>query len=193
MEIKYDLTIEDYINFNLIHIRNSPTTRKQQLILRLFISFLIFIFVFILSTVINNIFSEPYYLGVISGLFAGIIGSVSYFFIFPSVNERGMRKNIRKAINEGKNDNVIGKHKISMSSESITEATIAGEANNFWSSLDKFVESADYLLLYLSALQAIIIPRHTFSSEKQCNDFIELVEGYYLEASNQPLHKVSWK
>ena len=57
MEIYYELTEEDYINFNLYHIKNSKTG-KQALALQRFLTPLFFI---IISYVYSMISNSPFY------------------------------------------------------------------------------------------------------------------------------------
>ena len=56
MDVEFSLTIDDYVNLNLVHAKNSPTVRKQQMIGRLFGTLLVVLAIFLLIPIITNNF-----------------------------------------------------------------------------------------------------------------------------------------
>lgn len=172
MNIEYNNDLDDYINFNLIHSRNSITLKRQRILLRLITSIMLTMILLIISLFANK--GSALY-----GTVLAIVFGALFFLIFPLFSGLGMRSQIEKIINEGKNKGVFGKQKTVIASEAITEENDAGEAKYFWTSVDKLVDSPNYIFLYVGALRALIIPRNSFANEEQYTEFVGLVEQYY--------------
>ena len=186
MKIEYNLDLDDYINFNLIHMRNSPAVKRQRILIRLLISIGLTLILFIITLSSNDI-------SMAEKIIAPIIGGGAYFLVSPLLSGLGLRQQVKKMITEGKNEGLIGKNIVAISSEAITGENAAGEGKYFWNALDKLVVSPNYLFLYVGAVKAILIPRNSFNDEQQCDDFIDLIDQYYSEATGDSLPRFTWK
>jgi hypothetical protein len=143
------------------------------------------IILLIISLVLNK--RPMLYASVLAIVFGGVV-----FLIFPWISGLGMRQQIEKVITEGKNEGGFGKQKLVITSEAIIEENNAGESKYFWSSLDKLVDSSNYIFLYVGTLKALIIPHNSFADEEQCTEFVKLVEQYYSKAMGKSLPRFEW-
>jgi len=186
MKIEYNIDLEDSINFNLIHSRNSPTLIRGRMLIRITWSILIII----MALIISLSSSEG---DILTNIIEPIIFGCIFFLIFPLISGLGMRKHVEKIIREGRNEGVFGKQIIDITPEAITQKNDAGESKYFWNSLDKLVTSPNYIFLYVSSLNAILFPRNSFKNEGHCTEFVELIEQYYSKATGKSLPRFTWK
>jgi len=163
MEIKYNLTEEDYIHFNLFHIKNSKTAIRSLNIQR-FIGPIIFI---ISAFVFSKIGDVPFL-----GLFITfLVMSILWIFLYPKYFYSHVIRHVKKMIKEGKNDGLLGEHKMMLTEEGIIDTTANGETKVNWSGIESYKEDNDYFYLYNSSVSAYILPKRKLDSEEIRNFF----------------------
>lgn len=151
MEINYNLTEEDFINFNLYHIKNSKTAIRSLQLQRM-IGPLIFL---ISSYVFSKIGDVPFI-----GLFITFsIISILWFIFYPKYFYNHIIRHVKKMIKEGKNDGLLGEHRMMISEEGIVDSTTNGETKVNWSGIKELKEDGNYLYLYNSSVSAYILPK----------------------------------
>jgi hypothetical protein len=187
MTIEFIVTIEDFVAFNLFHSKNSPTLQRQLLITRSTLAFVVAAILFLPCPVLVGELSYVAFLFPIVGIIVGII----FFLAYPRMHEQNLRKQLPKMLNEGTNESVIGKQTIIITPEAVINETPTGEQKAFWSSVDKIVETSDYIFLYVSSVSAAIIPRSAFPSEEQRNAFLELAKQYHQSATGRRSSTIS--
>ncbi len=165
MEIRYNLTEEDYINFNMFHAKNS-TTVKRALNLQRFISPIIFI---ILSFVLSKIGSIPFL-----GLFITfLLVSVLWIIFYPKYFYSYMIRNSKKMIKEGKNDGLLAGHHMILSEEGIVDSNANGETKVTWSGIKTLSEDQDNLYIYNSSVSAYILPKRELDDVEEIKSFLK--------------------
>jgi len=187
MTIEFNVTVDDFIAFNLFHFKNSPAFQRQLLITRSAFAFILAAILSLPCPVLVGQLSYVAFLFPIVGIVVGIIA----FLAYPRMHEQNLRKQLPKMLNEGGNEGVIGKQKIVITPEAVINETPAGEQKAFWSSVDKIVETSDYIFLYVSSMSAAIIPRSAFPSEEQRNAFLELAKQYHHSATGRRSSTIS--
>jgi hypothetical protein len=185
MNIEFERTIEDLIDFNLFHMAHSATFKQQkftvQVLVGIFVAMLIFGFFYLLFGFLDSIFgiiflSRPgmsYFILIIS-LLLGTWG----FIQFPSIDHKQTISKIKKMLNEEDNTKMLGHQAISLSPEGIFSKSQAGESKVNWSAISKVEKNDKRFFLYLGSVNAIIIPKDCFKSEKEQQDFLEYVNKY---------------
>ncbi len=187
MTIDFMTTADDFIAFNLFHFKNSPTLKRQLLITRLAYAFFLAV---ILSLPYTAYVKElPFFACLFPIL--GVVVGILIFLAYPRMHEKNLRKQLSKVLKEGGNEGMIGKQKIVITPEAVINETPAGEQKAFWSSVDKIVETRDYIFLYVSSVSAAIIPRSAFPSDEQRNAFLELAKQYHSAATGRTLSTIS--
>ena len=75
MEINFEVTKEDYIKFNLYHVENSPSQKKNFILLRYLVPVLFSIPIYFIGT---NLFKQPsVYWAIVAVLFS-VIWIITY-------------------------------------------------------------------------------------------------------------------
>jgi hypothetical protein len=164
MEIKYTITEDDYIKFNLYHILNSKTGRKSLKTQR----FAVPIVYIIIAYIFANIADIPFLSILIPFALMGGLWSIFY----PKYYKNFITRYTRKLIKEGKNDGLLGNHSMSLTDEGIVDISSNGETKVKWAGIIKFQEDDTNLYLYNSSVSAYIIPKREVSELKELKDYL---------------------
>lgn len=165
MEIKYNLSEDDYIHFNIYHIKNSETAMKMLNLQR----YLTPVFFILVSILLSQISEIPFLL---SFSVFSVIG-VLWFIYYPKYYERFLVKQVKKIFQEGKNDGLLGEHFLILNEEGLIETTSNGETRAAWASIDSFKEDNDYFFLYNSSISAYIIPKRGIEHPDDVRNIIQ--------------------
>lgn len=165
MEINYHLTEEDYLNFNMYHVKNSKTAMKSLNLQRILgsIFFIVFAYLFTIIAETEN-----------SGLLiVFIIVGVLWFIFYPKYFYAHVKRQTKKMIQEGKNGGLLGEHHLVMNKAGILETTSSGETKVSWAGLKKFAEDEDNFYLYNSGFSALILPKRDVTNEQEVRTYIQ--------------------
>ncbi|SEO05979.1 hypothetical protein SAMN04488134_103251 [Amphibacillus marinus] len=160
MEFKFEITEEDYLQFNLYHSENSPSQKKLVRVLRWVIPI---VFASIIYYVGTAVFHQPslYWL-IISLLFSG-----AWIIWYPRFYKKQLKKQVSKMLSEGDNSALFG------------EKTMVIEGNEI-KVFDKYASTTvvkenikainyydDMIIIYLSSITAQIIPTRNLVKDEQ--------------------------
>lgn len=164
-KVEYDLTKEDYIAFNMHHIDHSPTIKRSLFIQRYVVALVFLAFPFIYS----NVSGVPLLLPII------IYGAVFIIWIlfYPRYFTASMKKRILKMIDEGGNASLFGPRSFTLSETGVEEVSDQGESRSSWRSIEKIDETVDHIYVYISSINAYLIPTRAFQDITQKNMFLE--------------------
>lgn len=158
MELHYQLMEEDYIQFNLYHLANSPSQQKVFQISRFGFPLLLAGPVYWVGT---RVFQQPsIYWAIIALLY-----TIGWMVFFPKLNQQTVQKQLLKMSREGDNSFLYGEKRLRIENDTLT---IEGEE-----STEVFSKSAvkeikvyeDIIVLYISAVSAHIIPTRNLTQE----------------------------
>lgn len=164
MKINYELTEEDYLNFNLFHAKNSKATRKALNAQR-FLSPLIFLTMAFIFSGVGNI---PLLYPVI--IFSLI--SILWIVFYPKYFYSHILRHTKKMLEEGKNDGLFGKGTMILSDEGIVDSTFNGETKVNWAGIKKIEEDNDYFFIYNSAVAAYILPKGMLTNVEEVRNYV---------------------
>ena len=176
MNLEFERTEEDLVEFNLFHYDNSPSIRKQVFAVQILLTILIFGAV--ASTFVR-------YAPISSLILGGIFGGLTYIVV-PYMYKRSIVKQVRKMLKEGSNISLLGHHEMRLSSDGINYKMVASETKLNWSSVERVVENDKYIYMYIGSMQALVIPKNVFVSSNHQKEFLDLVNsnmGQELKAS----------
>jgi hypothetical protein len=108
-----------------------------------------------------------------------IIFSIVFIFwiiFFPKVFKKSYIKRIKKLLDEGKNSYMFGKNILTLIEDGIIVKTEAIESK--YSHIEKAVVTDKHILIYISAVSAIIIPISCFDTVEDKSTFIKMLEKY---------------
>ena len=156
-EFEYELQKEDYVDFNLCHAEKSITVRKTIRFLRIISPIMILICGYFITGGLKDLFGLS--------LFA-IFASLFAIFV-PKIYFRAMRRNIEKMINEGNDTSIFETRKVSIQEQEITHEIVQKGIFKKWSKIIKIEESNNNIFLYVSDLEAIIIPKKVVGEDDE--------------------------
>jgi hypothetical protein len=165
MEIEYNLTEEDYLHFNLFHIKNSKTGKKSLLIQRL-----IGPVIFIMAAFIFAEIDEELSFTLLLSIF--IILSILWYLFYPKYFFGYVKRHTKKLISEGTNNGLIGKHVMTLDESGVTDISTTSETKVNWSGIQELKEDKEYLFLYNSAVSACILPKRDLENPEDIKKFV---------------------
>lgn len=169
MKYEYELTRDDYIEFNLFHIYNSKTNIKSLRFIRFAppILFLIIPFVFRLYSELDLAF------GVSLVVFVAI--ALLWLILFPKKYKKRLIKSVTKMLDEGKNDGFLGVRTFEISDEGIFQVRSSGESKNNWSIVERLAITDDYIYIYTASIMAYIVPTRVFGNDQEKEAFLDII------------------
>lgn len=165
MEINYTLTEEDYLNFNMYHVKNSKTAVKSLKLQRFITPLFFIVFAFVFSAIADVSFWGLFIIFFVIGIL--------WVLFYPSYFYSVVRRQTKKMIQEGENEGLLGKHHLVMTEEGITETTSSGKTKVCWGSLKDFKEDDKNFYLYNSGLSAIILPKRAVTNIEEVYAYIK--------------------
>ncbi|WP_027409753.1 YcxB family protein [Anoxybacteroides tepidamans] len=165
MEIRYRLTEEDYINFNLFHVRNSKAAQRT-LNMQRFVTPIIF-------PLLAYVFSKIGNLSLLGLLTTFFIMGLLWIVFYPNYFYRVVARNAKRMIRDGNNEGLVGEHHLVMTEEGVVDSTSCGETKVSWSGIKDFKESEGYFYLYNSAVSACIIPKRDVEDVEETRTYIQ--------------------
>lgn len=165
MKLEYEITKQDYIDFNIYHMNHSITMKRSLFIQRFFIP-IIFL---ILPMFLVKITDIPlwYWFGVF------IILCVLWIIYYPKFFIKYVERNISKMLDEGKTTGILGNHIFSYTKEGVVDKTEFSETS--YNLIEKIVESEAHIFIYVSAVMAYIIPIKIFGSAEKKEIFLNIL------------------
>ena len=154
MKLSYDFDIEDLNSFQRFHYSVSPTYRRMRRYVRfLFPAAALF---FIVTHYLRQGF-DP--------LYVGIFGSVAivWFVLYPRFFDRRIIRRSNQLVREGNTGGMFGPCEIELLPDRVHITSSSGETSYRASAITKVVETTDLLLLYVSSIHALVLPRRKLS------------------------------
>lgn len=169
MKINFEITKDDYINFNLHHLENSKSQKNTFNILRYILPIVFSVPLYFIGT---GIFNQPSQFWII----VAIIFIVVWIFTYPKQHRNLIVKQTNKLLSEGDNSSIFGSKSLEIVDGDIivkgdyTSETIALE------SIKDIKVYDDMILIYISAFVAEIIPRRHLDEEAE-KELIEALKN----------------
>lgn len=169
MEINFEVTKEDYIKFNLYHVGNSPSQKKNLNLLRYGIPVLFCLPIYFIGT---NLFKQPsIYWTIIAILFSAI-----WMVTYPKQYKALIKKETEKLINEGDNSEIFGKKNMIIDDETITIYNKSSSERISKNAIKDVKIYDDIIVIYTSAITAHIVPTRYLDKDLKDN-FIKKVSN----------------
>lgn len=88
-----------------------------------------------------------------------------------------------------KNSGVLGEHYYQVRSDGLHERTSANEGLSKWKGISEIKVTDSYLFFRITGYLYHIIPKRSFSSQREFDDFILESQQYWEKAHNPPVHQ----
>ncbi len=160
MSYNYEITKDDYIDFNLYHMKNSSSNKIVFILLCYITPILFAIPIYIIGT---NVLKQPSYYWVIISL----IFIAGWIFTYPKRYNRLIIRECTKSLKRNGSNNILGQKNLTVAEESIV---IKGENsidNIKLSEIKEIKLYKDLILIYLDINTAHIISTSSFTAEEK--------------------------
>lgn len=164
MKLEFNLTEQDYIDFNLYHFDHSKSIQHAHNKSR----FGAAIAYLALPFVLVNVTEIPFAWWMTTFSIVAIV----WILLFPSSMKKFYTKQIKKVLQE-KNNSFFGKKILELRDDGVMTKGDSDETMTSYHSISQIAESNGNLYLYNSSVSAIIVPASAFSSSDERKAFIE--------------------
>lgn len=177
MKIEFELNKQDYINFNLNHLRHSDELKRTIAKQRYVIPVIYLTIPFIL----DRFAAIPLWYGLTIFSVLAVIWAAFY----PQYYKWRVARLVSKMIDEGNNIGMLGKRCISLTEAGIVDTGESDESKTNWESVESIEETEEYIYVYNSAISAYLIPKRSFSSISEQESFLIKLQSYVDSAHAQ--------
>lgn len=168
---KYELAKSDYVDFNLYHAKSSKTVNRMLMIYRVVGPLLI-------------LAGGYYMIGGYKDLVGIIVYGISallWFIYYPRFHFKSIEKNVKKIINEGNDTSLFELRQVVVNEREITEEIVDHKTFKGWKKVVKVGVSKDNIFIYVSDMEALIIPKRIIGDEKENKAFIEYITNSFIK------------
>lgn len=170
MEIEYELTKEDFLDFNLNHAHNSSTVKKSLFYQR----YVVAIIFPIIPVILSKTFKAP-----LRGLLpAYLISSLMWIIFYPKYFWWQIKKNVTKTLDESEDSKFVASHSLTISEKGMVSEGENSKTVRDWGSIQRIDKTDRNILIYTGAMEALIVPLRAFDDEVSLKSFIEEVERF---------------
>ena len=169
MDVEYEITPDDLYAFQLRAVQKSPMVKRTRR--NTYIALLLAILVFAIVPAIGpgGFDRSRISLGFFSYFFV-LVATLTWFFE-KRITRRGILDLIRQ---EQPDKGQLGRHKLKLDETGLVESTAVGESRILWSGVHRIEHDPDYIYIYTAPSAAHLIPRRSFNSENEAEQFLQL-------------------
>jgi len=122
--------------------------------------------------------------GSASAGFVFYAAAIFWLFVFPFFIKWTRRRNIRRLCRSSRNLGIFGQHKIVLSPTEIARNGSYGHAAIYWPAVDRIEVSPSHAFIFVSSMNAFMIPKLDFPNEGEFDSFVETARKYHREADS---------
>jgi hypothetical protein len=163
MELKYSLTKQDYIDFNINYMSYSKSTKRMLLIQRLIGPVIFLVIPFLNSSPKSDPFSFVIF----------TILSILWVIFFDKIIRKDMKRRVSKVLAEGNNKGMLGEHTLILDKDGVLEITTHNESKTKWDAIEDIIESENHIFIFFSSMAGYIVPLRVFKSSNEKDIFLE--------------------
>ncbi len=174
MVIQYQPTLEDLLAFNRYHIDHSPSLRRYHQYVRIGTSVLCIVVCLVTFYALTQSFRIPIaFYAIAFGL------GIFFYFALPSMIWSSTKKRIERMFREGQNKGMAKLTTLSIGQDSMEANNGLSTSKLVWSAIEKMSVTDEYIFMYVSAMNAVVVPKRAFATEAQRQEFIQLAQQYH--------------
>lgn len=88
----------------------------------------------------------------------------------------------KPSIPKGKNNGILGEHKIQIDQQGIVESTQINESHFLWRGIAKVTQNNQYIFIFINSDRFHAIPKRSFANYGESKKFYELAKKYHRKA-----------
>ena len=189
LSVEFDLTVADHVAFNVSHLARGrfPTWTRKILEVIGFVSVPLGVTSYLLAVWSGRIQPTPEIEQVMSLVLFALLYLVIYpivmwwalaFLRRPESGHALLRYYLKRKLSVGDTSSIFGHYKLTLSAETLHEQGPKNETSFKLSAVQKLVSTGQYLFIYVSPLQAYIVPRRAFPFPDDFEVFVRTVEEW---------------
>ncbi|OJF94161.1 YcxB family protein [Alkalibacterium sp. 20] len=151
MIINYELLEEDFLEFNLHHIEESPSQKKIYWVLRILLPLLCAVAIYSVGAALFDQ-SSVYWSILAIGFF------IMWVIYYPTQHKKILLNQTRKLLSEGDNSSLFGKKTMTIKEDVVTVTGEDEQVQIKRENINTIKQYEELILLYNSSVSAIIIP-----------------------------------
>ena len=167
MKYKFNFTMDDWIKYNDYYTKNSKAYKKQH------------IKVIIINTICAGVISTIAYQGKVLTVFT-LLRIISVFAVWALLSillyRYNVKKNIKNMLKDGKNNTIFGEQIVELTDEYIISSAAGNESKITWKSVEKYVEDKGYIYLFISSINAFIIPIDKIETDVNKEELLNFIK-----------------
>lgn len=181
MKIRFETIIDDYVAFNCFHMQNSPTWRRQRLMSSAIAPVLVALGLGMLF--FNALAEQGHNLPVAIVLIVLFVLlncaiSIPAFFLTRWMTMNAVTKNTRKLLAEGGNRTMLGWRAMELVDGRLVVKTDLIHSSLDLRAIQKIASDDEYTFVYISSIQAYVIPMNAYPDEPFKEFIAELREAW---------------
>lgn len=174
--LNYELTHEDYIEFNVYHVAHSEIMRRSLILIRFGVPILLVFIPFLLAKL--TVIPFRYWMITLS------IAALIHIWSYPKYADKTLRKKISKMLKEGKSKSLLGQMKMTISENGIWNVYAHTESKSSWDVVERIVVTTKYVYIYIGSVAAYIVPFRAFSVAEEKSQFIDALTNFAVAPEN---------
>jgi hypothetical protein len=171
MTVEFEQVFEDLVTFAEFHGRQVSFGRGKLVIL---VTILVPFFMLLLI----GLSQRPRNFAAMLPLVFGSTFLLSILLVLTLFRKHLVRRNVKAHYGQGRNLNLIGIRRITITPEYILFSTPLCQSATRWAGMEKVAADAHGIYLYNSSLTAYILPRRAFNSDQHFHEFLAKATEY---------------
>jgi hypothetical protein len=167
--LEIEITEKDVMDFRFYHIQKSQFVRR-----RTWMTLLIIAIPWSVALALM-VFHSPQPLQTAKDLWPLLCGPPLFLIIYFPLRNMRVKRYWNASMSSGRNRNILGVKKITLSTEGIREIGEFGNAFFNWQGVEKIVASISAIYIYVSTDSGLIVPRRFFRNNDEFRRFVELI------------------
>lgn len=189
ISVEFDLTIDDLVNFNMYHLAHSTAQRRIRvwsLLWTLALVELGNLLVLLLTVLQGPPRQEQLFLHVLVAVVFGLIFGLKAWQASRKVKNHWLARRMVKALfADGDSSAVLGVRRFTVKHDCIEDWSPLRDSRWKMQCVQKIIVTPQYAFVYVSPIQAFIIPVRAFLSPEHFATFISNLEGHAGKVATQ--------
>ncbi len=167
MQIKYTVSPDDFVAFNMSYMYNSPIMRANIRNTRIISALIVLIGGTVLMQVLGklNIISVLIYVA-----FAALV-----FFALPYTIKKKVRKGIMRMLMQPQNSHVCTEKALTLDEKELSLVGGGEDSHYTYDTIERVTEDAEHYFIYVGAMAALIVPYRAFATGEEKAAFYNML------------------
>lgn len=180
MELQYNITEQDFVDYNIYFIEHDVLTQKTIRKLSLMLAGLVVLGGTALMYVVDSL--TPVSVAVY------LLLAVVCFFYAPVWFKRKARKNVHRTIQHAVNKHICGPKTLKLTEQGVQLVGESEDSLHPYTAFKRIETAQNQVYLYLDDISALIVPNNAFEQDADRLAFVKLLEDKIAQAKQDAQH-----